>query len=300
MKENIEECRQKRKKVVVLDAPLLFEAGLERICTVTLAVLAPREQRLQRVMARDSITREEAEKGCLPSSRINIIRTGRITCWSIRRPAARFITKPGDFYSVSGRSTMSKTAKRDCWHCCCWPFWLLRRQVPIFLFFFMKQAYPLKYRDIIETQAEKYSIDPAFLYGMIRTESNFNPDAESSAGARGLMQIMPATFDWLQTHKGTEPKLDASALYDPQVNVEYGVYFLSILWEEYDDETVILSAYNAGMGNVDQWLSEEEHSSDGVTLHDIPYGETEQYVKNVLESQEMYRRLYGEEFKNWR
>ena len=150
--------------------------------------------------------------------------------------------------------------------------------------FFMKQAYPLKYRDIIETQAEKYSIDPAFLYGMIRTESNFNPDAESSAGARGLMQIMPATFDW----------------YDPQVNVEYGVYFLSILWEEYDDETVILSAYNAGMGNVDQWLSEEEHSSDGVTLHDIPYGETEQYVKNVLESQEMYRRLYGEEFKNWR
>lgn len=89
-------------------------------------------------------------------------------------------------------------------------------------------------------------------------------------------------------------------MYDPQVNVEYGVYFLSILWEEYDDETVILSAYNAGMGNVDQWLSEEEHSSDGVTLHDIPYGETEQYVKNVLESQEMYRRLYGEEFKNWR
>ena len=166
--------------------------------------------------------------------------------------------------------------------------------------FFMKQAYPLKYRDIIETQAEKYSIDPAFLYGMIRTESNFNPDAESAAGARGLMQIMPATFDWLQTHKGTEPKLDASALYDPQVNVEYGVYFLSILWEEYDDETVILSAYNAGMGNVDQWLSEEEHCSDGVTLHDIPYGETEQYVKNVLESQEMYRRLYGEEFKNWR
>ena len=58
--------------------------------------------------------------------------------------------------------------------------------------FFMKQAYPLKYRDIIETQAEKYSIDPAFLYGMIRTESNFNPDAESSAGARGLMQIMPS------------------------------------------------------------------------------------------------------------
>ena len=59
----------------------------------------------------------------------------------------------------------------------------------------MKQAYPLKYRDIIETQAEKYSIDPAFLYGMIRTESNFNPDAESSAGARGLMQITEVTFD---------------------------------------------------------------------------------------------------------
>lgn len=166
--------------------------------------------------------------------------------------------------------------------------------------FFMKQAYPLKYRDIIEAQAEKYNIDPAFLYGMIRTESNFDPNAESSAGAVGLMQIMPATFDWLQTHKGTEIKLDASALYDPQVNVEYGAYFLSVLEAEYDDETVILSAYNAGMGNVDQWLSEKEHSSDGVTLYDIPYGETEQYVKNVLESQAMYRRLYGEEINNWR
>ena len=129
---------------------------------------------------------------------------------------------------------------------------------------------------------------PAFLYGVIRTESNFDPRAQSSAGAMGLMQIMPATFDWLQTHKGTEPKLDASALYDPQTNVEY------------DDETVILSAYNAGMGNVDQWLSEKEHSADRVTLHDIPYGETEQYVKNVLESQAMYHRLYDGEFKNWR
>ena len=166
--------------------------------------------------------------------------------------------------------------------------------------FFMRQAYPLKYRDIIETQAEQYHIDPAFLYGMIRTESNFNPNAESSAGAVGLMQIMPATFDWLQTHKGTEPKLDASALYDPQINVEYGVYFLSILREEYGDEAVMLSAYNAGMGSVDQWLSEEEHSADGETLYDIPYGETEQYVKNVLESQEMYRRLYGEELNNGR
>lgn len=163
--------------------------------------------------------------------------------------------------------------------------------------FFMKQAYPLKYRDIIETQAEKYNIDPAFLYGMIRTESNFDPNAESAVGAVGLMQIMPDTFDWLQTHRGTEPKLDASALYDPQINVEYGAYFISILQEIYDDETVILSAYNAGMGNVDQWLSEEEHSSDGVTLHDIPYGETEQYVKNVLESQAMYHRLYGEELE---
>ena len=301
MKENIEECRQKRKKVVVLDAPLLFEAGLERICTVTLAVLAPREQRLQRVMARDSITREEAEKRMSAQQQDQYYKDGRITCWSIRRPAARFITKPGDFYSVSGRSTMSKTAKKGLLALLLLAVLAVAAAGAYFSYsFFMKQAYPLKYRDIIETQAEKYSIDPAFLYGMIRTESNFNPDAESSAGARGLMQIMPATFDWLQTHKGTEPKLDASALYDPQVNVEYGVYFLSILWEEYDDETVILSAYNAGMGNVDQWLSEEEHSSDGVTLHDIPYGETEQYVKNVLESQEMYRRLYGEEFKNWR
>ena len=156
------------------------------------------------------------------------------------------------------------------------------------------------YDELIRSVSEEEGYDWRLMSAIAYHESRFSPDIVSKRGAAGLMQIMPATFDWLQTHKGTEPKLDASALYDPQVNVEYGVYFLSILWEEYDDETVILSAYNAGMGNVDQWLSEEEHSSDGVTLHDIPYGETEQYVKNVLESQEMYRRLYGEEFKNWR
>ena len=156
------------------------------------------------------------------------------------------------------------------------------------------------YDELIRSVSEEEGYDWRLMSAIAYHESRFSPDIVSKRGAAGLMQIMPATFDWLQTHKGTEPKLDASALYDPQVNVEYGVYFLSILWEEYDDETVILSAYNAGMGNVDQWLSEEEHSSDGVTLHDIPYGETKQYVKNVLESQEMYRRLYGEEFKNWR
>ena len=301
MKENIEECRQKRKKVVVLDAPLLFEAGLERICTVTLAVLAPREQRLQRVMARDSITREEAEKRMSAQQQDQYYKDRSDYVLVNQETSGALYYQTRRLYSVSGRSTMSKTAKKGLLALLLLAVLAVAAAGAYFSYsFFMKQAYPLKYRDIIETQAEKYSIDPAFLYGMIRTESNFNPDAESSAGARGLMQIMPATFDWLQTHKGTEPKLDASALYDPQVNVEYGVYFLSILWEEYDDETVILSAYNAGMGNVDQWLSEEEHSSDGVTLHDIPYGETEQYVKNVLESQEMYRRLYGEEFKNWR
>lgn len=161
--------------------------------------------------------------------------------------------------------------------------------------FFIRQAYPRKYEDIIQVKAEQYDIDPALLYGLIRTESSFDPEAESAVGARGLMQIMPETFAWLQNHRGDQEKLESSVLYDPQINVEYGAYLLSVLEERYGDETVILSAYNAGMGNVDQWLTEEEHSSDGETLYHIPYGETEQYVKNVLESRDMYRRLYDGE-----
>ena len=157
--------------------------------------------------------------------------------------------------------------------------------------FFMKQAYPLKYRDIIETQAEKYSIDPAFLYGMIRTESNFNPDAESSAGARGLMQIMPSTGEWIAGK--LDEAFDAQRLYEPSVYLRYGCWYLRFLLDRYDgDMRTALTAYHQGQGRVDEWLQDPEYSEDGKTLSVISSSVTDTYVNRIMENYAHYQELY--------
>lgn len=158
--------------------------------------------------------------------------------------------------------------------------------------YFLKRAYPIKYEDIVAQQAAKYEVEPALVYAVIRTESNFRPGVVSSAGAVGLMQLMPASFTWLQQRAGADSILPEDALTDPEANITYGVYFLSILLDTYEDERVALAAYNAGMGRVDRWLKDASLSSDGKTLERIPIDETSAYVENVLKSREMYQKLY--------
>lgn len=159
--------------------------------------------------------------------------------------------------------------------------------------FFMKQQYPRSYQDIIEKEAETYGLDPSLVYAVVKAESNFDPDAKSRAGAMGLMQITPATFQWLQTKLPGESEMTEQALLEPEVNVKYGCYFLSMLLSIYSEPKTALCAYNAGMGTVDKWLNDKEISPDGVTLAQIPYGETEHYSASVLKNQEIYQELYN-------
>lgn len=160
-------------------------------------------------------------------------------------------------------------------------------------FFFLKRAYPVKYEEIVTAQAEKYELEPAFVYAVIRTESGFDPDARSNKDAIGLMQITSETFQWLQSKRGVEEPLPDEALLDPETNISYGVYLLSILKREFGNETAMLSGYNAGMGITATWLEDPEVSADGEHLDEIPYPETQAYVDRVLKSLEMYRKLYG-------
>ena len=157
--------------------------------------------------------------------------------------------------------------------------------------FYLKSAYPIKYSDTVEEFSEKYNVDKALVFGVIRCESNFNKDAVSSAGAKGLMQITPETFQWLQKKVSSE-RFDENQLFVPKVNIQYGVYFLSMLLKKYENETAALSAYNAGMGSVDKWLANEKYSLDGKNLSLIPYKETNNYVKKVISSRDMYQKLY--------
>lgn len=151
-------------------------------------------------------------------------------------------------------------------------------------------SYPRKYESIVQAQAAAYELEESLVYAVIKAESNFDPQAESSAGAIGLMQMMPETFYWMQTHVGET--YDVSALYEPEVSIRFGCALLRLLLSEYGDLTVALCAYNAGMGNVASWLSNSAYSDDGKTLKAIPFGETDAYVEKVLAYKETYEEIY--------
>lgn len=157
----------------------------------------------------------------------------------------------------------------------------------------LEKFFPIKYEDLVLENHNKYGVDTSLIYAVIKTESGFDPDATSSAGACGLMQITPPTFEWLQFKKGISDKMDKSCLFDPSVNIEYGAYFLSILLDRYNNEAVAISAYNAGISAVDGWLDNQAYSNDGVTLDYIPYSETDRYVDKVISNQKIYREIYN-------
>lgn len=154
----------------------------------------------------------------------------------------------------------------------------------------MKFLYPQRYADLVEREAAQFELDPDLIYAIIKTESGFDSQAVSSAGAKGLMQLTQETFDWIAS---LYPPEDSSAgVYDPQANIHCGCALLRLLLDQYGSVDVALAAYNAGMGNVSQWLGSQEYSHDGETLHTIPYPETDAYVKKVRRAYEMYAKLY--------
>ena len=162
----------------------------------------------------------------------------------------------------------------------------------------LKKVYPLPYYEIVMTEAEKNDLDPALVYGMIRAESGFDPNAVSRADARGLMQMTPETFEWVQTMIPDSENLQVEDLFQPEVNIQFGCELLSLLLSHYENESTAICAYNAGMGNVTSWLENPEYSSDGVTLDVIPFGETREYLKRVTGNRDMYRELYAKELEN--
>lgn len=157
----------------------------------------------------------------------------------------------------------------------------------------MGRFYKQEYSEHVTEYAVKYDVDEALVYAVIRTESGFREDVKSSAGAVGLMQIMPDTFKWLQEKESGSVKYGADKLTDPEINIRYGTYYLSYLLSHYNgNEELAIAAYNAGMTNVDKWLKDERYSEDGDSLKKIPYKETAKYVKRVTKTKGVYETLY--------
>ena len=120
--------------------------------------------------------------------------------------------------------------------------------------------------------------------------AGFDKNAVSSVGAKGLTQITPETFQWLQTKTGESYEEDA--LFEPEISVYYGAYFLNMLLEEFGNTETALAAYHAGRGKVNEWLADPRISPDGEALENIPYEDTAGYVKKVIKVKERYQKIY--------
>ena len=156
-----------------------------------------------------------------------------------------------------------------------------------------KFFYPVKYREYVEKYAAMNGLDKYFVYAVIKTESDFDPDAESDVGAKGLMQLMEDSYDWVKYRMGTDDMSAYSDICDPELNIKYGTFLLRLLYEEYDSMETAAAAYHTGRGNVNKWLSDSRYSSDGKTLCDMPSSVTRHYVRKVMKAYDKYNSLYN-------
>jgi soluble lytic murein transglycosylase len=157
----------------------------------------------------------------------------------------------------------------------------------------MRARFQLKYTDLIQKYSEEYDLEPAFVAGVIATESKFKEEAVSRAGARGLMQIMPATGEEIAEALGVPFHIED--LFIPETSIRFGCYYLRQQLDRFDqNKAVALAAYNAGPNKAALWLSEYGLDSKGRIAY-IPYEETKNYVNRVLQAQENYENLYPEE-----
>ena len=143
-----------------------------------------------------------------------------------------------------------------------------------------KYFYPYNYKEYVEKYSNEYNLDPLLVLSVIKAESKFKENSTSSKGAKGLMQIMDSTGQWISSNIEISYFLP-HMLYDPEINIKMGCWYLNNLIEQFGNVDTALAAYNAGRGRVNSWLSNKEYSKDGKTLDYIPYKETKEYVDKV-------------------
>ena len=155
----------------------------------------------------------------------------------------------------------------------------------------IKQVYPKKYESTVKKYAEEYNTDELLIYSLIKAESKFKEDSVSNKGAIGLMQIMEPTA--IEIANNLDKEIRKEDLQDPEINIEFGIKYFSDLLKEYGNNTLIaLAAYNAGPGNVRNWIDTGIINADGSNIENIPFKETNMYVRKIIRDYEMYKKIY--------
>ena len=154
---------------------------------------------------------------------------------------------------------------------------------------FEQANHPKNYSEYVEKYSEMYKVPEAICYSVIKCESGFDSAAVSPSGAIGLMQLMPSTFEYLSSLLKEEH--ETGLLYDPETNIRFGIFYLSVLYERFGEWETAFAAYNCGPTRVQGWIDSGMADEDG-KLTEIPIGETKTYVKRVNAAIEKYEKLY--------
>lgn len=157
--------------------------------------------------------------------------------------------------------------------------------------FVTRVAFPLRHLDAICTAAADHGVSPHLVAAVVREESRFRTEAVSPRGARGLMQLMPDTAEWVASEMGLDFVLED--LHDPAINVDMGTWYLSHLLDRFDSVPLAVAAYNGGMARVSGWIRDGIWSGCPEEVDRIPAEETREFVRRVLNSHRVYRWLYG-------
>lgn len=154
----------------------------------------------------------------------------------------------------------------------------------------LEKMYPMEYSQYVEKYSKQFEIDEKYIYAIIKAESNYNIEANSSKGAIGLMQLLPTTASEIAINLGIDYKEED--LYNPEINIMIGTKYFANLLKIYDNTMLALAAYNAGPGNVSRWIEKGCINQDGTDIENIPYKETSMYVRKIVQNYRIYEELY--------
>ena len=155
---------------------------------------------------------------------------------------------------------------------------------------FGSRKYKKDYQEYVQKYAKEYNVDEDLIYAIIKSESNFDEEAISHKEAKGLMQIMYTTAQ--DVAKTLEIDITEETILEPEINIQIGTKYISMLIQKYEVTELALAAYNAGSGNVDKWIDSGTLKSDGSDIENIPYKETNMYVRKILRDYKIYKELY--------